>query len=739
MKNSRSSKPLDKSSPRKPYSKAGNVQLDRDQQAFCDFEKGNVRLLAPAGCGKTHSLLWRCLRLVERSTKEKPRFLLFSFTRAARDELRDRLRIQKQFESIASLVTVMTLNAWGLRYIRSRTHNLRTITKKKDLYFVIHNVLQPIWKEHGRVRNILTDTRRKYRAGETILRLIDNLKSLGFRHDKITGLADLRAHMQYLQKCGMQAHILAIKKELAEMDIIPGFGDEDNELMQHFIGFWREAVDALYRSAFITLDDQKYWALLELEMQHKGERTLSGAARYHHILVDEFQDINPLDLSLLRAIARINDTDLTIVGDDDQAIYEWRGATPTFILEPQNHIQKEYETITLGTNYRSPRNIVELSQRLIAYNKRRVTKNVLPYSDKEAVIEVKRFTTLSDSIDFVLQLVKKLLKERGCKNIALIGRKRSQIIPYQIVFADQNIPFYAAEDLQILLSTAFNELKQMLIIRARADKNLFYGSDPVTDLLNLCDKVKRFPLAKKDREGLHRYLYQSNPKNMQEAISALRKYTGTLKRDSSGRMAESFAGAALNLVEAPTVAQTILAISQHLEGLQKDYGKALEDIFYTDPPFLYLSEYALRYGADFQAFYQDVEKAIATLARIPPEDDDDKTEANWKLPLHLMTALRAKGKEFDTVIVLDANDDIWPSKLATTPEEYEQERRLFYVAASRARKHLYFLVDDSILGESVYPTPYLYEMGLKVPGGTRRPKKEDLQNLSLFDSIEEPM
>ena len=165
----------------------------------------------------------------------------------------------------------------------------------------------------------------------------------------------------------------------------------------------------------------------------------------------------------------------------------------------------------------------------------------------------------------------------------------------------------------------------------------------------------------------------------------------------------------------------------------------LEDIFYTDPPFLYLSEYAKRYGADFLAFYQDVEKAIATLARIPPEDDDDKAKANGKLPLHLMTALRAKGKEFDTVIVLDANDDIWPSKLATTSEEYEQERRLFYVAASRARKHLYFLVDDSILGEVVNPTPYLSEMGLKVPGGTPRPKKEDLQNLSLFDSFEEPM
>ncbi len=104
----------------------------------------------------------------------------------------------------------------------------------------------------------------------------------------------------------------------------------------------------------------------------------------------------------------------------------------------------------------------------------------------------------------------------------------------------------------------------------------------------------------------------------------------------------------------------------------------------------------------------------ASLARIPPEDDEANADESWKLPLHLMTALRAKGKEFDAVIVLDANDGIWPSKLAKTEEELEQERRLFYVAMTRARKYLYFLVDDTILGESATASPYLAEMGLNV-------------------------
>lgn len=121
-----------------------------------------------------------------------------------------------------------------------------------------------------------------------------------------------------------------------------------------------------------------------------------------------------------------------------------------------------------------------------------------------------------------------------------------------------------------------------------------------------------------------------------------------------------------------------------------------------DPPFLYLSDYACRYGSDFGRFYEDIEKAIATLARIPPaEEESDGATEDRKRPLHLMTALRAKGKEFDAVVVLDCNQGIWPSKLAQTEEEIEAEQRLFYVAFTQVRKHLVLVVNDKILGESV--------------------------------------
>ena len=140
-------------------------------------------------------------------------------------------------------------------------------------------------------------------------------------------------------------------------------------------------------------------------------------------------------------------------------------------------------------------------------------------------------------------------------------------------------------------------------------------------------------------------------------------------------------------------------------------------IFFTDPPFLYLAEYATRYGDDYTQFVEDIEQAKEQLAYVPPFEDDAKpvsVEELWKRPLHLMTALRAKGKEFNTVILLDVNDDIWPNRNARTPEQKEAERRVFYVAFTRARKRVLMLVRNRIGNRDAIPSPFIHEMGLSV-------------------------
>lgn len=700
----------------------GKTNLDSTQQAFClDSEKA-LRLLAPAGSGKTYSLLWRCLTVVQQAAakEEAARVLIYTFTRVARDELRDRIRTNRTFKALDGSVDVNTLNAWSFRWLKSRVHNLRLVTSSKDRSFLVKNNLQPIWQKHPAMKQLLTDGKRKYTAEKVMMDKIDFMKSLGFRHDQHNTAATFRKHLQWLVEAGLKSHVTALLDDMRKLEIADSNASDDKaieQIFERFMGFWIEAVEHLYQTAILSFEDQKYWTLIHLEKALAEKKFTTGVARYHHIMVDEFQDIGPLDLNLLDLIARINKTQLCIVGDDDQAIYEWRGASPDFILHPDQFISSKYKTHVLDVNYRCPKNVVQLSQRLIKHNTRRVDKNVTAASNAVAQIDVIASPSVDRSVDYVLSMISELLEDDSISNVALISRKRSQLIPYQIIFAGSDIPFYAAEDLNILLSSTFEELKQLLVIKAQSTAQPPFAPDPVEGLLKLCDKVKHYPLKKEDHGALKGFLLSKRPRSLVDALQVFYSYTGPLKGDNKGgTMTKEFYKAIKAFLNADSVASAIESLSLEFDGLQKDYGKSLDDIFYADPPFLYLSAFAERYGNDYAAFYEDVEKAIATLVRTAPDNEEDEGDNTWKRKLHLMTALRAKGKEFDVVVILDCNKGIWPSKLAITDEQQESERRLFYVAFTRAKKQILLMVNDQMFQESAIASPYIEEMGLRITG-----------------------
>jgi len=430
------------------------------------------------------------------------------------------------------------------------------------------------------------------------------------------------------------------------------------------------------------------------------------------VLVDEFQDINPLDLHLISRIVDLHGAKLTIVGDDDQAIFEWRGATPNFILDPARHFDRSFTTYILERNYRCPRNLVICSQQLIINNKRREVKRVVPMQDRDAEIEIIRRPSFTDTIDAVMQEVREFLKrdDPGAK-LAVLSRKRAQLIPYQIIMASENLPFCAAEDLQIFLSDAFDKLVQALQVSIFA-RSGFRSPTIVDDVVRLCDLVKRYPLKSAEKEGLLRHLRAARPKSYDEAADAVENFGGPLKGPNDDRAtSRAFANAIRAIAHAPTVQRAIEFLGSSFSGLGADYGKSQEDIFFADPPFLYLAEFAARYGDDFQRFLDDIDQAKATLVRLPGEDDEAAASELWRRPVHLMTALRAKGKEFDTVVILDANDGIWPLR-AQTQAQLESERRLFYVAMTRAKRRLLATVSGRLADQPALPSPFLAEAGL---------------------------
>jgi DNA helicase II / ATP-dependent DNA helicase PcrA len=482
----------------------------------------------------------------------------------------------------------------------------------------------------------------------------------------------------------------------------------------------------IYRASFthdssnatFTLEDQKYFAYLDEKEKLEKNSFLSGAASYDHVLVDEFQDIKPLDLALIKAIAERSRAGLTIVGDDDQAIYEWRGATPEYILDPGRFFGTPFDTFTLATNYRSPKNIVDFCQSLIAHNIRRVAKSIKANRAEDATIEILKTSTLSLALELTFDEVKTVVGAGNSPSkVAIIGRKRSQLIPYQVFFASRDVSFCAAEDLQVFMSAAFDRLLRLMMIKNRSNLTQM-RTQVIDDVIDLSDLVKRYPLNKKYKDSLRKYLTQSGANTVVKGLVALSKYDGPLKGSNpETKMSLVMADAITKFLLAKTVSKSLLSMGAYFEGQQLDFGKAQDDIFFAAPPFLQLAEYAVRYGDDYGQFVEDIERAKDQLAYVPPFEDEEKAssaESLWKRPVHLMTALRAKGKEFESVIILDVNDGIWPHKNATTLDQREAERRVFYVAFTRAKKKVLMLVSKTLANKPASPSPYIEELGLNV-------------------------
>jgi DNA helicase-2/ATP-dependent DNA helicase PcrA len=678
--------------------------LDPYQQAFCDSITKDIRLLAPAGSGKTLSLLYRCKAIADRT--EGRRFLIVTFTRAARDELQ--LRLSKpDFASLASQTEVTTLNSWGWRRVRERHHSPKLL-RKADRNFAVQNSLQPIWRKYKRIGEAIE--KRGVATGKVILSTMDELKNLAFDHKSQRTLDDFRKHIARLHEAGADALLPQVAKDLHEAGVISG--ESIDQLVSDFLPFWRDACKSLIDQSVFTLDDQKYVANLNIREQIAAKKLPLGGSKFSDIMIDEFQDISPLDLELILGIAELHRAGITIVGDDDQAIFEWRGATPTYILDPDKWLGRTFETFILERNYRCPRNLVEHSQSLIVNNKRRHLKRVEPRNLNDASIDVVTNADFASSIDFVVERVERFLRENGGKDerIALISRKRAQLIPYQIVLAQKGINFCAAEDLQVFLGDSFESLIQMLTARLNADQRRM-SRQVVDDLLTLCNRVRRYPLSKSDKETLRQHVAHAKPRTTLEAVDLLASYGGKLKGDNADRsMSIVFAEAVRQLLKAETVQDAIEAIGDHFYGMSKDYGRVDEDIFYADPPFYYLGKFAERYDDDFEQFLEDIETAIETLAHVPP--DDGTINDTWSRPVHLMTAIRAKGKEFHTVVLLDVNDGIWPMKHAETAAQKEGERRVFYVAMTRAKSDLLVTISESIGNARGAPSPFLAEARL---------------------------
>lgn len=680
--------------------------LDETQLAFVGAPEGDIRLLAPAGSGKTLSLLHRCAEL-HRRAGGGARFLVVSFTRAARDELRARLT-DPAFAGAAAQADVVTLNGWGHRRLRATHQQPRLHVAEFDRATMVKSVLAPAWSAVPALEKGMKH--QPFKLPQLLANMLDMMKTLGFDHeDGSLRMADDRLNM--LEQLGLLPLLEDYMVRLEQLGVLGNRRWEP--FLEVALPFFNAACSQQFATGSFTLEDQKYGAWLDQRRQLAAGNLPEESERITHILIDEFQDINPLDLALILKVAELNRSTLTIVGDDDQAIFEWRGAAPDFILEPERHLGRTFSTHILEKNYRCPRNIVVKSARLISHNTRRVDKAMHPAATADAQIQLYPGDTFLDSVEHVLEEIRAFVA-RGTTGarMALLSRKRAQLIPYQILLAREDIPFCAAEDLHLFLSETFERLLRALRTRTMAGLGIAVPTI-VDDVMALCHSVQRYPLRNVEADAMARHLRAARPRSYDAAIDQLETYDGAIRGQTDERAtAKDFAIKLRRVIHAPTVRAAIEALQTLYSGFKKDHGRGVEDIFLADPPFAYLAEFSASYGDDFQSFVDDLEKAKDTLVRLPGMDGEDDADALWRKPIHLMTALRAKGREFDTVAMLDVVDGIWPLRSAKSERALEGERRLFYVAMTRAKRRLVLTSSGRIGDQVTIPSPFLAEAAL---------------------------
>ncbi len=390
--------------------------------------------------------------------------------------------------------------------------------------------------------------------------------------------------------------------------------------------------------------------------------------QYPFILVDEFQDINRVQYDVIKLLA-YPENNIFIVGDDDQSIYSFRGAKPD-IMKQFLKDYKNAEKYTLNINYRCSPQIVKAASCLIKHNKNRIAKKLVSSGKDNRSVDIKEFNGLTDENDYICR---KIIEYRSngipYSEIAVLFRTNIQARALASKLMEYNIPFvmkeripniyehWIAKDILAYIRIALGDRERALFLRIinrpvrYVHRNAF--SDPYVDLEELEsfyeDKVWMLSRIEQFKSDLH---FLANLKPF-AAINFIRKgigYDDYIKEyaDNKGIRADD-----------------LLLLLDEIQEEAKEQ-KSFDAWF----------EYIKLYGEELK------EQAGKSRAMT----DGQEQEGDFAI---ILTMHGAKGLEYSCVFIPDANDGIIPHNKAVLDDDIEEERRMFYVAMTRAKEYLH--------------------------------------------------
>lgn len=414
--------------------------------------------------------------------------------------------------------------------------------------------------------------------------------------------------------------------------------------------------------------------------------------RFQYILVDEFQDICPLQYEVVKMLAKPQDN-LFIVGDDDQSIYGFRGSKPEIML----NFTKEYpkaEQVLLDVNYRSRQGIVDTAARLIAHNKMRFDKAVRAQNRQNDGVKIYSFQSKSKQAESIALLIKQYiaLPDTKYSDIAILYRTNNHTIYTADRLMREGIPFTMKEKPKNIYESPV--AKDLIAYMRYA---LYEANQE--DFLRIMNKPVRYIKRSTVPRGAFkmRELIDNNHATGYVVQNILEFY------DELHFIKSLNPFSAVNFIRKGVGNGT--GYDAYLKKQAAEKGKDVSEEFEELEELMRLS----REFETIELWLEHIENYDAILYEIAQQEKRLKkmnTDAVSMVTMHA-----SKGLEWDVVILPDVNEGVIPHKKAVTDAELEEERRMFYVAMTRAKQHLFiFYIQEKEAG-NLLPSRFLDELG----------------------------
>lgn len=404
--------------------------------------------------------------------------------------------------------------------------------------------------------------------------------------------------------------------------------------------------------------------------------------KFRYILIDEFQDINLVQYDVIKMLA-MPENNLFIVGDDDQSIYRFRGARPEIMLGFQKEFP-ETKQIVLGVNYRSTKAIVNGTSRVISHNQERYQKQIMTENEQGAPVHVQEVRHPIEESKYVIKEIQKALHQGvPASEIAILFRTSVEARAMVETCMEYSIPFQMKEHFANLYEH-------------------FIGQNLITYMkMALGDRSRKSFLEVMNRPN--RYISRESIDSGEISFEKLRSFYN--ERDWMLDRIDQLE-VDLRVIKRCAPFAAIQYIRKHIgyDAFLQEYAQfrriKMEDL---NDVLREIEERAKAFKT-IEAWFAHIEEYSTELRRQAEYHRDDPNA------ITLMTMHGSKGLEFHTVFIIGANEDIVPYKKAETQDEIEEERRMFYVAMTRAKKRLVISYCKERNGRSMEASRFVEEL-----------------------------